>query len=382
MLIKSPFLLGENFRKLICWIFLVCFLLSTSFYILGIELYFTILFDAFIFSSLIFFKTSRKGTFILLGLGSYLFYHLAYVYINFGTTHFRDLFLSIKFVLYFIILISIYRRQLLSAELFSKYFNVLLFMFLIKYVIARALGDSRPPLFTENNFEMCFLSVLYITYVYVNGSSKLKFFLLLIVVVLSGSRSAILGLLIIYIYQFKPFSSINLYQFIRLLSLGVVGFIVILVVLSRMGSSGLEGVDRYIFLLVFIDNIYDWGVKEFLFGNSPLTPLKAGSCQQLSFYQSLFSRSSEGVCYPVILHLFWFRVILEHGVVIVILSSLLIFYVLRQKGFNTRYALFCIALISVNGLSVSAYSSSIIFFSLVIISLLNRLPKKSALSGL
>ncbi|WP_404393196.1 hypothetical protein [Pseudoalteromonas phenolica] len=373
MKLTKPIWLGESYKSVTSALFALCFLFSFTFYLVGVELYFTFVFDLLIFSSIFLFKTTRGFTLIVIFLLAYISYHFLYVHYFFGSAHFRDLLLSLKFILYFTILSGLVKREIVSVEYFSKGFLFLMGFFLVKYSMAHIMGDRRPPLYTENNFEMCFLSVLYLVYVFFGKSNGWKFILFSLVIVLSGSRSAILCLVLIYLYQFRPFYKINLIQLLKLGALFVIGSLALLIIMSRMTSGGLEGVDRYVFFMVFVENLSGWGLKELLLGNSPLTPLTPASCEQLSYYQSLFSRVSDGVCYPLILHLFWLRVFLEHGLLVILILCILTICILKSKGFDNRAAFFTLGIISVNGLSVSAFSSSIIFFSLIVIVLMKPL---------
>lgn len=348
----------------------VLFLASFMLLFIGRLPHFTNLFDLFILSSVVFFKTNRKQLIISLCLVLYVGYHTVYVLNVYSSSYLRDLFLSIKFIIYFIILLFISKRMLISVESYKKGVEILLVFFISKYLIARVLGDSRPPLYTENNFELCALSILYLAYVFLGGASKLKFALVAAIIIISGSRSAVLGLVVLYVYQFKPFSGMSLSQIIKIAFLGIVGVLAAFILLARMGSNGLESIDRFVFMLVFIDNVSLWGVKELLLGNPPLTPLLPESCNQLSFYKVLFSKANENVCYPLILHSFWLRVVLEHGLLIVPFIFITLSIILKSKGFNNRFCLYCFSLIAINGLSVSAFSSSLIILSLVIIALL------------
>ncbi|QTL36101.1 hypothetical protein [Pseudoalteromonas viridis] len=346
------------------------FLVSLGMFLIGVNVDFTSYFDLFIISSLLFFKTSREMLLCTLLLIAYLFYHFWYVAYNSELVYLRDLMISLKFIVYFIIISLICKREVISIEHFKAGFELVFMFFMIKYAVGRALGDLRPPLYTENNFEICFLSLLYIFYVYLGASNKFKFFLFVVVILLSGSRSGILGLAAIYVYQFKPFSGMSLKQIFKITVLGLIGLIVVAVFLSRMTAGGVEEVDRYIFMLVFFENVQEWGFKEIMIGNAPLTPLLDQSCQRLNFYQVLFSQADKETCYPVILHSFWLRAVMEHG----ILSFFVIYFLTRKilitKGVKNRDAFFCFSLIAINGLSVSAFSSTLIMFALVIICLL------------
>lgn len=364
------FSLAKTYQFLL--VLVLCLLFVTSFLLLlvGRLPNFTNLFDLFVLSSVVFFKTNRKQIVLASLLLLYVTYHVFYVLNFYTVAHLRDLALSLKFVIYFIILLLISRRMIISVESYKKVVELLLVLFIVKYIITRIFGDSRPPLFTENNFELCALSVLYLAYVFLGGASKFKFVLISFIIIISGSRSAVLGLVILYVYQFNPFSGMSFVQIVKMLFLIIIAALATLIMLSRMGSSGLESIDRFVFMLVFIDNVSVWGIKELLIGNQPLTPLLPESCSQLNFYKDLFSRVDGKVCYPLILHSFWLRVVLEHGLVVVPFIYIMLSTILKTKGFDNRFCFYCFSLVAVNGLSVSAFSSSVVILSLVVLALL------------
>lgn len=362
--------LTSYFKAAVMFFLTVAFLASLGLFIVGVSIDFTAYFDIFIILSLVFFKTSREMLICALLLIAYTFYHVWYVVYYYEFSYLRDLLISLKFIIYFIIIALICKREIISIEHFKTGFEIVFLFFLIKYAIGRAMGDHRPPLYTENNFEICFLSLLYMFYVYLGASSKFKFLLFVLVILLSGSRSGILGLAAIYVYQFKPFSGMSLMQIVKISILALLGLVVVAVFLARMTEGGFQEIDRYVFMLVFFENVQNWGVQELIVGNPPLTPLLEESCQRLNFYQVLFSKANEGACYPVILHSFWLRSIMEHGILFLLIIYFFIRKILMIKGVNNRDAFFCFSLVAINGLSVSAFSSSLIVFAFVLICLL------------
>lgn len=348
------------------------FLISFVFMFLDRSVHFILAFDLFISLSILFFRINLSSFIQLILVVLYLFYNVSFVLLNYGPEYLRDLFITIKFLIYFSILLCIYRQEVISRDSLNRIVNILLFLFMVKYVIMRVLGEPRPSLYTENNFELCFLSILYIVNVYSGYSSKFKFLILVSIILISGSRSAVLGLFLIYLYEFKPLKGSIVNLTVKLIFLGMLLGILGFVIMSRMTAGGVEEVDRYVFLMAFIQSVKQFSFLELLIGAPPLTALAPEICQRLEFYQPLFSSVDPNTCYPVILHSFWFRIILEHGIVFTSIFLILIFKVLLSKGFSVRISLYVLALLGINGLSVSSYNSSIIFMALIIISLMKR----------
>ena len=302
-----------------------------------------------------------------------MFYHFSYVVLEYDSRYILDLFISIKFLIYFCFFCMVSKSNVITISSFKKIFITLLWIFLLRYLIGRVLGEPRPSLYTENNFELCFLLMLYLTAIYYKLVTFKNFVLIGFIIIISGSRSAILGFFIIYLYQFKPWQSNSFTNTLFKISLAIIVVSAIGgMILSRMSSNGLEGVDRYVFLMVFIENIHHWDILKYLIGNPPLTPLYEQSCTQLSFYKDLFGRGDPTVCYPVILHSFWLRVILEHGFLFIGLIFTIFIMLFSFKGYDKGFTLFLFAIVAINGLSVSAFNSSFVSLGLLLILLINN----------
>ncbi|MEX5686809.1 hypothetical protein [Pseudomonas silesiensis] len=249
-------------------------------------------------------------------------------------------------------------------------FYALLTLFFAKYGYSRALylDDSlarRPGIYTENNYELILLIVTY--YLASPALEKSRTFIFLIlafVVVISGSRSALLALLVVYGAVF-----INKINYKIIISAGV--FICLAGLLSyifaeRLAGGSIEDIDRYKFLMIFLDETRNWNILNYLFGSEPLTPLSMNSCTTLSFYQSLFSHSGDGRCYSVILHSYLLRVIFDQGVLGLTFIVAFISYGLGIAGYSTRQKVCIIGIFMASGLSVSSLNSVYSAISLAI----------------
>jgi hypothetical protein len=304
----------------------------------------------------------------------YVFYFICYVLLFFGSKFMIDAVVAFKFLVYLSLFFMVVRSEKLAVSELKVIFLTLMWLFLLKYLVGRLLGYERPALYTENNFELCFLLIIYVTCYYFRLVGTKSFLLIGFIIILSGSRSAILSFFIVYLYQFKPWKSakISSLLFKVIIFISVVS-IVGMALFMRMSSKGIEGVDRYVFMMVFFQNIIEWGVWEYLVGNPPLTPLLSSSCAQLSFYQALFSKADPSICFPVILHSFWLRLILEHGLLLVGFLSFSFIALFSIKGYRKSFAVTLFAMIALNGVSVSALNSSMISLAIFII-LLIKIP--------
>lgn len=277
--------------------------------------------------------------------------------------HVADFFMAYK-SFYYVILLSFFIGKSKFTENDLKFiFYSLLFLFLIKYGYSRVFNISeRPGVYTENNFELIFVLLIY--YAIADALGKYKFIcfaFLSLLVVLSGSRSAILALLVIYGFVFL--SEINIKTivfFLLLISLSV--FIVV-----QRSVGGIEDIDRFIFLTVFIDEIKNWDLSNFIFGSRPLTPLSYYSCTALSFYESLFSFSGDGRCYSVILHSYLLRLIFDHGVAGLVFIFSFVVYGMMMAGYKMKQIVCVVGVIISTGLSVSSMNSIYVAMALLII---------------
>lgn len=228
----------------------------------------------------------------------------------------------------------------------------------LKYAYSVVLGlDPRPGIYLENNFELVLLiGLCYLAWPHLGRSRHLVFAGLAATVLLSGSRSAALGLLSTYAFLYLRRTT-RLWP-LHLFGLAGVGWAVVVLFDSRAAQAGPGELDRVQFLHVFLYEVRNWPIWEFVTGSLPLTPLSPGSCSSLSYWAPvLFSHSNPGICYSVILHSFFLRAIFDHGLLGLVLLYVLVWLGLRRSGVPTRDALALLSLITISGFSVSAFNN-------------------------
>jgi|GEM_PF-710009 len=261
-----------------------------------------------------------------------------------------------KFVWYLVLLPPfVWAGNALEARDLRRLLNATLLMFLTVYVGKRLLGDDRPMFMAENNFELIFLALLYFSsYAAGNKPSVLQTMGLLSIIVLSGSRSAAVAgaLVVMFSYDFK---SKNPAKIIIGILAAVVGVALAVLIIESRTHGGLESIDRFRFLLLFLESVDGWSAGKYLIGADRLTPLPAHVCSQLAYYRMLFSYESTTTCYSVILHSFNLRVLYDHGLLI---TAVLLFTLLLLMRRAPASQIACVlAVILSSGLSVSSMNN-------------------------
>ncbi len=301
---------------------------------------------------------------VLLLSGSYLMVSFVLSVVVEGA-HMFDFFQAYKAFYYICILSFLVGVNRFSGDMLFVLFKIVLFAMLFKYGYSKAFGfSSRPGLYMENNFELVFALLLYFTCDY---AGKIKgdfyFVMLVVLVVISGSRSVLLSLMILYVYKyFKTFGIKTLIAGILLPVLLAVG---VFVFIERLDGGGIEDIDRFKFLTVFLYDVSDWNILRYLYGNVSLQPLSLPACMDLSYYQNLFSYSRDNSCYSVILHSYILRVIYDHGLLGFVFISLFFYNSLRSSGYDKR-SVFCILMLLLScSLSVSSVNSVYVVLGMV-----------------
>lgn len=280
-----------------------------------------------------------------------------------------DFMLAYKAYIYIVPLSLFIGRGYFHPSELRRIFSLLLLLFLIKYGYVRFVHtmptfDNRPGIFTENNFELVLLLILYyLTAPYLVRSKFPYFVILAVVVFLSLSRSALVELLIIYLFTFAR--KMRIAAVLAMLVLLLLGALVWQVFEVRM-HGGIGSIDRVRFLMIFIHEVRNWNFTNFLFGTIPLTPLSPESCSRLSYYSTLFSFSGNGACYSVILHAFVLRVIWDQGLVGFGFLLFFIWYGLSKAGYSRRDMLCIFGVTLACALSVSSYNSVYVAIALAI----------------
>lgn len=273
-----------------------------------------------------------------------------------GSPAWLDYIQAYKAYFYLVALAFFVRRRCFDGVRVARVSAVLTAAFLVKYGYSQALHlDPRPGLYTENNFELIMLlGLFYLGFPYAGRSRHLVFAALTATVLLSGSRSGALGLLIVYVALYLR--ARNRFWPLHLLGVAGVGAAVAALFLSR-DPQGLQSVDRYHFLQVFLREVRPWPLWEFLTGSYPITPLSPASCHELAYYVNEFSYSQPGVCYSVILHSYLLRAVLDQGLLGLGVLYGLVWLALHRSGASGRDVVVLLGILTVSGLSVSAFNS-------------------------
>jgi hypothetical protein len=275
----------------------------------------------------------------------------------YGSASITDFLLAYKSFFYLIMLAFFVGKSVFDTRRLATFTTVLVGAFLVKYGYSVALGlDDRPGVYLENNFELIMLmGLVYLAHPYLGRRKDLVFLGLAATVLLSGSRSAALGLLCVYVFLYVRTS--NRTWPLHLAGVAAVGYAVFALFSARTAEQGAAQLDRLVFLKTFLYEVRGWPSWEFLTGSFPLTPLSPGSCGSLSFYSLLFSRTDPGTCYSVIFHSFVLRAIFDHGVLGLVVLYGLLWLALRRSQVTLRDATALLGLITLSGFSVSAFNS-------------------------
>jgi hypothetical protein len=288
--------------------------------------------------------------------GCYLFLKTLLL-ILYGTAGLPDFLLAYKAFFYLVLLVFFVGKSLFDGRQLARLATFLVVVFLAKYGYSVALGlADRPGVYMENNFELIMLmGLVYLAHPYLGARRHWVFAGLAVTVLLSGSRSAALGLVCVYVFRYLRTSN-RTWPF-HLAGVAAVGWAVLALFSERAAQDGGAQLDRLVFFQTFQYEVRNWPLWEFVTGAFPLTPLSPGSCGSLSFYDDLFSKTDPGICYSVIFHSFLMRAVFDHGLLGLVLLYGLLWLGLRRSGVAVRDAVALLGLITLSALSVSAFNS-------------------------
>ncbi|RBY89599.1 hypothetical protein [Blastococcus sp. TF02A-30] len=314
----------------------------------------------------------RPAGWALLLVGGFYVFLKTLLWAVYSDAALPDFLQAYKAFFYLVALGFLVGKQVFDGPRLAQFSTLLIGAFLVKYGYSVALGlADRPGIYIENNFELIMLmGLFYLSWPWLGARRNLVFLALAFIVLISGSRSAALGLICIYLPLFVRTS--NRTWPLHVAGAGAVGYAVFWLFSSRAQQDAGARLDRLVFMDTFRYEVRDWPIWEFLTGSFPLTPLSPGSCGSLRFYEALFSSSDPGVCYSVILHSYFLRAFFDHGVLGLALLYVLVWIGLRRSGVPLRDTLALLALISVSGLSVSAFNNVFVAITLGVAMALDR----------
>ena len=320
-------------------------------------------------------RINRVALFFVTGSALYL----VYSYISLpvpvgGAPNAMDFIIAYKPFIYLVI-IGFSRPRTLSISLntLEQVFKLLLIAVLVKYVVSKFVyGIPRPGLFVENNFE---ISLFLVVFIYLSRLGRLQTItwagLLIAIVLLSGSLSGLLALLAALATSAQR-SSIRL--LVVATAIPVLVLMLVVMLNTRLSElADLASMDRFIFMQLFLTELHGFEWYDYLVGWDTMNPLTTTTCDALSFYRPLFSSANSNICYPVILHVFYFRMLLDHGVIGLAFLSLGFYTILINSGCSRSLAAAIMLQGVINGLSVSGLANT--YFALAIVLITSSLSE-------
>ncbi|WP_436913401.1 hypothetical protein [Acinetobacter schindleri] len=275
--------------------------------------------------------------------------------ILFKSANILDFIMAYKFTWYILLLLPFSNTRILDPLSIYRLLRFTLIIFLLVYAIKFIMGEERPTFFIENNFEILFLCFLFYANHIINKYSKMQdMLLLLMITVISGSRSGVMLALITVLFSTDIrhiIRSKNIFMPIA----GFIGAIGAYFVFMRRTTDGVESIDRYRFYQYFLESIQEWQWWQFLLGAPRITKLPDHVCSGLAFYKTLLSFENNGSCYSVIFHSFNMRILFDHGILVILALLFILNNILKNR--TKKEKIFVFLLLIINGMSVSSINS-------------------------
>ena len=217
--------------------------------------------------------------------------------------------------------------------------------------------DERPGLFLENNFELALFTALAAVVQRRKTPHAVWLVILLgLLTVLSGSRSGALTYLVLVTYTLWTSRSSDIFiRYLGALTPVIAVAIPWFIFQDRAGES--QVIDRVRFFEVFQTETAGWHWLQWLSGTPPITPLSSNACEELSYYEELFSSAGDGQCYSVILHSFVMRLIYDGGYVALAIAFIFPLVIMRMSHVRWSLTLALLAIAIINSLSVSGLNN-------------------------
>ena len=244
--------------------------------------------------------------------------------------------------------------------------EILLAMALVKYsLVFLTHSAGRTGILDENNFELAlFCGLVAVSYRHMGPRRPILVALTGVVVVLSQSRSGSIEffILLAYVVSVSTWRS----PLARYLSALFVGASVIIPVVIFGDRNSGTVIDRVSFLNVFLSDTSRWSIFNWLFGMPPITPLSADACYTLSYYQTLFSTAGDGTCYSVVLHAYLLRIVFDAGLLGLLGSFGIMWYLMSRSKVRLGLRLCLIAIAIANSASVSGLNNLFVVLPMVL----------------
>jgi hypothetical protein len=285
-------------------------------------------------------------------------------------------FISLKLLIFFLLFISIKPKinvdKIKLLEKLKILFIVSCLLIISDKIYAFISGGVmfgllfRPRLIGEINFDIVLIiQVWLLLKLYYPKYRKTYGFLLFFVVIISLSRSGIIGYAVTYfLYIQTKNKSFNFTYLIRNILLIFSGLaLILLIYYIRDPELSFAYIDRIQLLALLADSYTDDSWFNLLFGHGLLVPLPDSICIPFSFF-ALATTGDEGNCNPVILLSYFLRCTFEYGLLVTVLIPFYYFKLLTKTVNNVTALALVMPTIAVS-LSVGGFYNSLAIITLV-----------------
>ena len=302
-----------------------------------------------------FFRSISKYSFAVL-------FFLTLITINslFNGTPIYEIIVATKPLILFILLfygISKVTIPLLPQNFAIQVLKITSVLMFVKYSISHLMSlNDRPFLFTENNFEL--VIPLGLLFCYHNKSRGLTIILLL-VILMSGSKSAIGSLILLPIISYA-YSQNFLLKF-------VLATLLFLVIANLVKFGIFDEVDRFVYI-TNIYSFYDFSAVNLLFGDFQVNPLLNKTCEAFKYMgpEKVIHEGGKYICYSRVANFTSIRLFIDFGIFFGI-CFYFFWFVNLKKLFPKKIAVNLFLIGFLNGLSVSGFGNPFYLIMLLLI---------------
>lgn len=224
------------------------------------------------------------------------------------------------------------------------------------------LMTRRPYFIFENNFEITFYLNCFTIVFFILGERRLRDFLLLVlVIILAGSRSGLLSFAFIALFYFL---AVGWRQ--KLVGVGLAMLAVSYIGKGRNISAPVNTIDRVQSLSAILSH-YNYSFIEILkepFGYGIYAKVPGYVCAKLPDFAEWFTGNSNN-CDPLMLQAFYTRAMYQFGIYITLLIPLLYFLIVK-KEMGWRLAIITLTPMACVATSVGGFSNGLAFWGVLI----------------
>lgn len=224
------------------------------------------------------------------------------------------------------------------------------------------LMTRRPYFIFENNFEITFYLNCFTIVFFILGERRIRdFMLLVVVIILAGSRSGLLSFAFICIFYFL---SVGWRQRITGVTMALLA--VAYIGKGRNISAPVNTIDRVQSLQAILSH-YGFSFFEILkepFGYGIYAKVPGYICYKIPDFAEWFTGNSNN-CDPLMLQAFYTRALYQFGIYVTLLVPIL-FFLLVKKEMGWRLALITLTPMACVATSVGGFSNGLAFWGVLI----------------